>query len=331
MVGWVDTLGWSWADSTLATYRSHLVAFRDYATAGREHVDSRVLVQALLQQRVASGYAASTMRCSLSALHCAFLLGLLPWDVPAPWWRVSISTARLGVKPARPRCWFPLESLFECAANITSWDLACAYAVVVVALALGLRFAEAARLGPGDFDARGGVVLHPAKLRPGVHTQCWRLLPPHPRWWAREFLCSRPGGGSSVGPFFTATALRALFGALQQGTGAASMGFHALRRATARGKSIQGHSCGSIAEWCRWTSLDTAEHYIGQHAGAGAPAFVLPVAPAQPVPAGPFLSGVTAGTLEDLFPPVENRGGVAGRRKGARKRTRSPRRGVPPQ
>ena len=95
LVGWLDVLGWSWADTTLATYRSHLVAFRDQAVLEHAPVDPRVLVQKVLQQRVARGYAASTLRCSLSALHCAFSLGPMPWDVPQAWWRVSVGAARL--------------------------------------------------------------------------------------------------------------------------------------------------------------------------------------------------------------------------------------------
>ena len=304
---WDGALGWSWAESTLVTYRQHIRSVHAFALAQPQVPDPRGVVQAFLLQRLAGGSPAASLRGTLSALQMLRTLGWLPWDVPAPWWRLSLGAARLAPQPSRPRTWFPPGALLELATNASDLDDLCVLAVVFLALALGLRFSEACAVS--HLCCLGQPLptsLHfqCVKVRPGHPQTCTRRLARFPSAWA-GFLRSHCPGGSACVACAPAAAMQRRYPLLLRGTSAAGMSFHSIRRACAQLLHVMGHGIPFIAEWCRWASLDTARHYIGTVSGDPLPAFVLPWPPFHAQPAGPYTFPLSSGTFADIFPDAQ--------------------------
>ena len=313
MATWADTLAWSWSEGTLHTYRQYVRSLHERALRPGAPTDPFVLVKTFLQERVAAGIPASSVRGCLSALQCLYTLELLPWSVPRSWWRLSTCCTRLDPSPRRPRTWLPLTAILQMATNATSKpDFVC-ICTVLLALACGLRFAEACAITPGDLGPGPlpfFISIRPVKQRPGSATHARRTLTPYLASWTAllsNLTASLPRGV----PICGATALRVGYARLQVGTDAAGMGFHSLRRGAARYLHSLGHPLAAVAAWCRWASLPTAIHYIGPPEDSDVPAFILPLPGRDFQTGGAFFSTARVGSLDDLFPTpaVHQQGG----------------------
>ena len=106
-----EAVMWSWAPSTLTTYRSRLAAVVDRERGMPAGTSRGLVVQTVLLEALATGRPAASLRAVLSAVQCAHTLGLVDFVAPAVWWRLSPAAHRLALAPARPRTWFAVDRL----------------------------------------------------------------------------------------------------------------------------------------------------------------------------------------------------------------------------
>ena len=277
------------------------------------------VVQAVLLASLAAGHAPSTLRGILSAAQCAATLGLVPFTVPAAWWRLSPAAARLGLHLETPRTWFPVEALADMSRSArTTLDFIC-LGIAILSLALGLRIGEAACLSASDCwippdPASGHIRIRPEKATPGSG-YAFRTPPPYVLAWA-AFLCRAAGDL----PFADRRSLSTTLTRLQAGTAADGMSFHSLRRGAARYLSSIGHPIQAIEHWCRWKSHDMARFYIGGNSSLPDSSLQLPWPPEGT--AAQWTCHVTAGSLHFLFQPPQNGTPVSPKARTGKRRRR---------
>ena len=134
------------------------------------------------------------------------------------------------------------QPFFKCS------DIIC-FCSVLLSLAYGLRFAEAAALTPrslGHGPRPTSLTIRPVKQRPGAIALVRRDLTHFLAYWA-ALLRQLVGHSGGDIPFCGHHALRTGYAKLQAGTDAADMGFHCIRRGAARYLHCLGHPLASVA------------------------------------------------------------------------------------
>ena len=311
---------WSWATSTIQTYRSRLslLAQREATLPGG--ASAGVVVQTVLLETLAAGSPASSLRVVLSAVQCTVTLGLCDFAIPPAWWRLSSAATRLAIRPAGARDWFHLEALGPIASRPLGDNEVTVLGLTILALSLGLRVGEAAGLGPS-----ASIRVFPEKQRPTNFGCVYRTPPPFALAWA-AFLLRRADAVGHRGPFLDRAALALGFRDLQARAGVSVIAFHSLRRACASYMLGQGHTLTAIAHWCRWRSDRMAEHYAGDRDTTSACTVPLPGPPEGT--AAPWLCPVYHGDASCLWHPPAAVGVHPGRpdrpRKGKRPRVGGP-------
>lgn len=297
-------LMWSWAPSTLATYRARLQALATRETSMAPGAALGDVVETVLLESLAAGRTAGTLRSLLSAVQCTITLGIAPLALPHTWWRLSPASARLAITPAQPRTWFTVETLVHMATGALTTTEAITIGLTYLSLALGLRVGEAARLARHDLwlptdPAQATIRLHPEKQRPTHATVVFRTPPQFILAWAAFLQRVSPGPPDT--PFLPLGLLSSTFRGLQAPHGT-PFPFHALRRACAAHMFAAGHPVAHIASWCRWRSQPMAEHYIGTGPSCPLGPYTLPGPPTGPSP--PFHCILHQADWTCIWPPI---------------------------
>lgn len=118
----VDTLQnaiiWTWADSTIATYRQRLRAIGTFAGAIHEDELSSDVVEKFLVKQLATACAPATIRTTISAVTMLHTLGIVNWTIPQRWWKLSTSAARMQLHQPRIRQRVKLDDICLFSANV---------------------------------------------------------------------------------------------------------------------------------------------------------------------------------------------------------------------
>ena len=273
-------LSWSWAPSTLYTYRGRIARIADRASSSNPTLPDRELVETFLLELLATGSSASTIRTTLSALQCLHSLNILAWSIPPVWWRLSTSADRLALRAPQARNWFPLAAFSELGLSFTSSSDMAFLAMLLISIALGLRIGEAAAIRPCDVvlptgNMPGYIRILPEKCNPRGSGPTTRCPPAFIFVWATTLTRAFPGHRADL-PFFPTSTIRSEIARTFHNTSARGMSFHSLRRACARYMWLQGHDIQTICNWCRWKTEDMARHYIGDTSADTFPIFSLP-------------------------------------------------------
>lgn len=276
-----DAIAWSWATSTLTTYRSRISALGDLAAALAPHATAGLVVEQFLLQQLGDGSPAASLRVTLSAATLLHTLGFLPEAPERRLWRLSTAALRLHELEPDNRRWLCPSDILEAARRATSPSHWQSLAVIIVALSLGLRISEAASLSPSAFQLCQGplapsVTFNGGKTRPGQVHIFTRHPPPYVMLWAAclDILCPEQPHDT---PYCSAAQLRCAIADLFP----SGYTFHAVRRGCARGMFQAGCQLGDIMQWIRWSDRRTALHYIGTPPPNDLNAWTLPLPPTR--------------------------------------------------